>query len=107
MPAAQSYLAENITDAPARGREHCRQLLLWRLEEGLPVLVQSVGGQAGESAPGDGRPLLARRTPPAALQRGQLATALPLNQEKSIQSCGSESGIRGLLDPWIRDQGWD
>ncbi len=77
-----SYLAENITDAPARGREHCRQLLLWRLEERLPVLVQRVGGQAGESAPGDGRPLLARRTPPATLQRRQLATALPLNQEK-------------------------
>ncbi len=86
-----SYLAENITDAPARWREHCRQLLLWRLEERLPVLVQSVGGQAGEAAPGDGRPLLARRTPPSTtLQRRQLATALPLKQNKiyaAIYSC--------------------
>ncbi len=80
--SCKSYLAENITDAPAGGREHCRQLLLWRLEEGLPVFVQRVGGQAREAATGDGRPLLARHTPPTTLQRGQLAPALPLKQEK-------------------------
>ncbi len=97
-----SYLAENITDAPAGGREHCRQLLLWRLEERLPVLVQRVGGQAGEAAPGDGRPLLARHTPPATLQRGQLATALPLNQEKYI-CCNTVLQIWCLFDPRIRD----